>query len=145
MSQSGSKSSTLIAFLSLPEQVKLLTMSRAETNLDAWKNQLKEIFGGIWMYCCTTPTQHGALGQFDGCTEQGRPKGGSHPVDTCSGSTWGAGGPGEEGLSRRFDIYCSLKWAAQPNAGHSLPAPARSAAVLALVKGLPRHLPSIKS
>lgn len=45
----------------------------------------------------------------------------------------------------RFDTYCSLKWAAQPNAGHSLPTPAWSAAVLALVKGLPKHLPSIKS
>lgn len=48
-------------------------------------------------------------------------------------------------FGRRFDTYCSLKWAAQPNAGHSLPAPARSAAVLALVKGLPKHLASIKS
>lgn len=42
----------LIAFLSFPEQMKLLTMTRAETDLAPLKNQEKSIFGGIQRYSC---------------------------------------------------------------------------------------------
>lgn len=134
-----------IAFLSLPERMKLLTMSRAETNLDALKNQVKRIFGGIWRYSCTFSSSAWCSGlvwwlyRTRATQSQVSP-----PRYLFREHLRGRRAQGGR-LSRRFDSYCSLKWAAQPNVGHSFPPPARSAAVLALVKGLPKHLPSIKS
>lgn len=109
------------------------------------KNQLKRIFGGIWRYSCTFSNSAWCSGLVWWLDRAKATQSQVSPRPYLSREHLRGRRARGGGISRRFDSYCSLKWAAQPNAGHSFPTPAQSAAALAPVKGLPKHLPSIKS